>query len=188
MTRAARERSEQERETQRGAARRWHLSAWPLRGRANRRRERLGTSEAVARAARERSEQERETQRGAARRWHLSAWPLSPDAPLRSSPTPTDACSLAVRWTLVRLLRISPTWLCGDSHRHQQNRYADIVTRRAWTDVPSWRQPVGDRPAPTTTARLWWMSATRSSRVTGPTELGEFIDRQIQRFDLFHRS
>ena len=61
--------------------------------------------------------------------------------------------------------------------RRLQNRYADIVTRRAWTELAEIVQD--DCPVVVDVRHTQF-------EMTGPTELGEFIDRQIQRFDLFH--
>lgn len=57
-----------------------------------------------------------------------------------------------------------------------ESRYADVVTRRAWKELADIVLP--DCPI---------VVDVRHTRFefTGPTEYGDFIDRQIQRFSLF---
>ena len=57
-----------------------------------------------------------------------------------------------------------------------ESRYADVVTRRAWDELADF---VRDDCLIVVDVRH------TKFELTGPTEYGEFIDRQIQRFSLF---
>ena len=61
--------------------------------------------------------------------------------------------------------------------RRLQNRYADIVTRRAWHELSE---------IISVDCRVVVDVRHTKFELTGPRELGDFIERQIQRFDLFH--
>ncbi len=57
-----------------------------------------------------------------------------------------------------------------------QSRYADVVTRRAWGELADFVRV--DCPIVVDVRH-------KTFEFTGPTEYGEFIDRQIERFSLF---
>ena len=57
-----------------------------------------------------------------------------------------------------------------------QSRYADVVTRRAWGELADFVR--ADCPIVVDVRHTKF-------EFTGPTEYGQFIDRQIQRFSLF---
>ena len=57
-----------------------------------------------------------------------------------------------------------------------QSKYADVVTRRAWEELAGFVR--ADCPIVVDVRHTKF-------EFTGPTEYGEFIDRQIQRFALF---
>ena len=61
--------------------------------------------------------------------------------------------------------------------RRLQNSYADIVTRQAWDELAGIVR--ADCPVVLDVRR-------EQFTMTGPGELGEFIARQIERFELFH--
>ena len=61
--------------------------------------------------------------------------------------------------------------------RRLQNRYADIVIRRAWDELGEIVRADCEVVVDVHHTQF---------QLTGPRELGDFIERQIQRFDLFH--
>ena len=61
--------------------------------------------------------------------------------------------------------------------RRVQNRYADVVTRRAWGELSDLVR--ADCPIVVDVRHTQF-------ELTGPVEYGQFIARQIERFDLFH--
>jgi len=60
--------------------------------------------------------------------------------------------------------------------RRVQNRYADIVTRRAWPELTEIMSPDCEVTVDT---------LDRSYRFVGPNEIGDFIGRQIEQFSFF---
>ena len=60
--------------------------------------------------------------------------------------------------------------------RRVQNRYADIVTRRAWDELTEIMSP---------DCKVTVDTLDRSYRFNGPDEIGDFIGRQIERFSFF---
>ncbi len=62
------------------------------------------------------------------------------------------------------------------SIRRVQNRYADIVTRRAWNELHEVMTP---------DCAVEVETADRSLRFVGPEETGEFIGRQLNQFSFF---
>lgn len=57
-----------------------------------------------------------------------------------------------------------------------QNRYADVVTRRAWDELADFVR--ADCPVVVDVRHTQF-------EMTGPRELGDFIGRQIERFEMF---